>query len=250
MNFVERTLYQAVGGFDVVLALCRRWHELCLANPEAAHPFERGVHPHHDVRLAAYLAEAFGGPSLYSAGYGDESSVQRLHAGNGVHIELDEACLLEFDRALADVGVTGDPAAKASAYFRRATEEQRKYSVSASQVPNALPFNLAQKSPSGSDGQGTGTQISYEQMIATAHRLKGKVLRTARGNEFTVGVFKDCPFFTPASTGHGRSDGRLAAQRFLALYNECRSKRPADYQAVTRNASYFVVLMAESELNP
>jgi hemoglobin len=143
VNFVDGTLYHAIGGFDVVLALCRRWHDRCLANPDAAHPFEHGVHPHHDVRLAAYLAEAFGGPSLYSAGYGDESSVQRLHAGNGVHIELDEACLLEFDRALADVGISGEAAVAASAYFRRATEEQRKYSVSAEQVPANLPFNLA-----------------------------------------------------------------------------------------------------------
>lgn len=145
MNFVDGTLYQAVGGFDVILALCRRWHELCLANPDAAHPFEHGVHPHHDVRLAAYLAEAFGGPSLYSAGYGDESSVQRLQAGNGSHIELDEACLGGFDAALKDVGITGDAAGAASAYFRRATEEQRKYSVSAAQVPADLPFNLASR---------------------------------------------------------------------------------------------------------
>jgi hemoglobin len=94
------TLYEQVGGFDAILALTTRWHALCLQDPLAAHPFEHPLHPKHDERLAAYLAEAFGGPELYSAGYGDESSMQRLHAGNGVHVELDEACLTAFDRAL------------------------------------------------------------------------------------------------------------------------------------------------------
>ena len=136
-------LYHAIGGFDQVLALCRRWHERCLQNPDAAHPFEHQLHPRHDERLAAYLAEAFGGPALYSAGYGDESHVQRIHACNGVHAELDEACLLEFDLALADVGITGDPATAAGAYFRRATEAQRAYSGSDAKVPDDLPFNFA-----------------------------------------------------------------------------------------------------------
>jgi hemoglobin len=137
------SLYTEIGGFDKILELTHHWHELCLADPEAAHPFEHGVHPQHSERLAAYLAEAFGGPKLYTAGYGDESSVQRLHSGNGIHEELDEACLRAFDKALADVGVTGDAAQRASAYFRRATEAQRAYEDSATPVPADLPFNHA-----------------------------------------------------------------------------------------------------------
>jgi hemoglobin len=135
------TLYERVGGFDALLALCRHWHTLCSADPLAAHPFEHLTMPHHDERLAAYLAEALGGPPLYTAGYGDESSMQRLHAGNGVHPELDEACLALFDRALVEVGVAPEPAAELSAYFREATLAQRAYSRSPDQVPDGLPFN-------------------------------------------------------------------------------------------------------------
>lgn len=137
------TLYEAVGGFDVILTLTRRWHELCLADLVAAHPFEHDLHPRHDERLAAYLAEALGGPALYTAGYGDESSVQRIHAGNGVHPELDEACLAAFDRALADTDITGDIATRVSAYFRNATVAQRAYGEGAHLVPDDLPFNRA-----------------------------------------------------------------------------------------------------------
>lgn len=137
------SLYTELGGFDRLLALCRRWHELCLTDPVAAHPFEHDLHPQHDERLAAYLAEAFGGPALYTAGYGDEAYVTRIHACNGVHIELDEACLAQFDRALSDLGFPGPAAARASAYFRRATEGQREWSKPGAAVPDRLPFNYA-----------------------------------------------------------------------------------------------------------
>ena len=38
-----------------------------------------------DARRAprGYLAEAFGGPPLYSGGFGDESAMLRVHAGRG-----------------------------------------------------------------------------------------------------------------------------------------------------------------------
>src|SRR5579871_3549970 len=111
----DGSLYVRMGGFDKVLALTHHWHELCLADPAAAHPFEHDLHPQHSERLAAYLSEAFGGPPLYTAGYGDESHVQRIHACNGTHVELDEACLAAFDQALADLGFAEDAAAKASA---------------------------------------------------------------------------------------------------------------------------------------
>src|SRR5215831_20991276 len=143
MNASTRSLYDEIGGFDVVLALCRRWHALCLQDPIAAHPFEHDLHPKHDERLAAYMSEALGGPALYTAGYGDESAVQRIHACNGVHVELDEACLTLFDRALTDVGITGDTAARISAYFRTATEAQRTYGNPDAVVPDDLPFNYA-----------------------------------------------------------------------------------------------------------
>ena len=58
-----------------------------------------------------------------------------------------------------------------------------------------------------------------------------------------MGTYLDCPFFTPVSTGLGRSDGRRAAERWLARYNETGSLRPGDYADVTRNASYFIGLI-------
>jgi hypothetical protein len=85
--------------------------------------------------------------------------------------------------------------------------------------------------------------MTYRELLALARRWEGKTLETVTGKKFSVGVYLDCPFFTPASSGRGQSDGRKAAERFLARYNEIGSLRPGDYADVTRNASYFVGLL-------
>jgi hypothetical protein len=85
--------------------------------------------------------------------------------------------------------------------------------------------------------------VTYDELLDLARRLEGKRLETVTGKKFTVRIYLDCPFFTPASTGRGQSDGRKAAERFLARYNERGSLRPGDYADVTRNASYFVGLL-------
>ncbi len=85
--------------------------------------------------------------------------------------------------------------------------------------------------------------MTYDELLALARKLEGQTLATVTGKEFTVGIFLDCPFFTPASSGLGRSDGRKAAERFVARYNATGSLRPADYADVTRNASYYIGLL-------
>jgi hemoglobin len=100
------TLYEAVGGADGVGRLAHAWHERVLADEVVAHAFSHGFHPQHTERLAAYWAEAWGGPALYSQRYGDESSVVRMHSGNGPHEEMDRRAISCFDRALDDVGIT------------------------------------------------------------------------------------------------------------------------------------------------
>ena len=88
--------------------------------------------------------------------------------------------------------------------------------------------------------------MTYEELLALARQYAGRRLETVRGTKFTVGVYMDCPYFVPESTGLGRSDGRKAAERFLARYNDIRSIRPGDYSDVTRNASYFIGLITKS----
>ena len=60
-----------------------------MADEIVSHTFSHGYHPDHTARLAAYWAEALGGPTTYSQLYGDETSVVRMHSGNGPHEEMD-----------------------------------------------------------------------------------------------------------------------------------------------------------------
>ena len=99
------TLFEAIGGQAGVLHLAHAWHKRVLADIVVAHAFSHGYHPQHTERLAAYWGEAWGGPRLYSNQMGNESTVVRMHSGNGDHEEMDERAIGCFAQALQDVGI-------------------------------------------------------------------------------------------------------------------------------------------------
>src|SRR5919205_3034012 len=104
-----RSVYDALGGDPALLGLADAWHQRVMADPVASHPFSHGVRPDHSARLAAYWGEALGGPPAYSARFGDETSVVRLHSGHGPHEEMDRRAIACFDQALRDAGLTDEP---------------------------------------------------------------------------------------------------------------------------------------------
>ena len=92
-------------------------------------------------RLAAYWAEALGGPTRYSEAYGDETLVVRLHSGNGPHDDMDLRAIACFDQALADTGLATDDRLRQVLhdYFSWATTTtMSRYHDSADDVPEAL----------------------------------------------------------------------------------------------------------------
>lgn len=111
-----------------------------MADEVVSHAFSHGYHPQHTERLAAYWAEALGGPPRYSQRYGDESSVVRLHSGNGAHEEMDRRAIACFDQALEDVGLVAEPVRHLlHDYFAWATTTtMARYHESASDVPDGL----------------------------------------------------------------------------------------------------------------
>ena len=129
------SVYEAAGGADGLLALARAWHERCLADPVAAHPFSHGVHAEHLERLSAYWGEALGGPATYTAAIGDETRVLRMHAGNGEHAELDARAVACFDAALADVGYSGELRDALHDYFAWATTRMAAHPDTPDTVP-------------------------------------------------------------------------------------------------------------------
>jgi hemoglobin len=103
-----QTVYEAAGGSDGMLRLASAWHARVLVDEVVSHAFSHGYHPQHTERLAAYWAEALGGPPTYSERYGSETSVVRMHSGNGPHEEMDQRAIACFDQALDDAGLARD----------------------------------------------------------------------------------------------------------------------------------------------
>ena len=101
-NGTMQTVYEAAGGRDGLLRLARAWHTRVLEDEVVSHAFSHGYHPQHTERLAAYWAEALGGPTTYSDRFGSETSVVRIHSGNGPHDEMDQRAIACFDQALDD----------------------------------------------------------------------------------------------------------------------------------------------------
>ena len=58
-----QTVYEAAGGADGLLRLARAWHARVMADVVVSHAFSHRFHPEHSQRLAAYWAEAHGGPT-------------------------------------------------------------------------------------------------------------------------------------------------------------------------------------------
>src|SRR3712207_8894603 len=99
------TLFEAAGGEQGVLRLAHAWHARAVADEVVGHAFRHGFHPQHTERLAAYWVEALGGPPRFTGSYGDETSVVRMHSGNGAHVEMDDRAIACLDAAMADVGL-------------------------------------------------------------------------------------------------------------------------------------------------
>ena len=135
------TVFEAAGGMEGMRRLAEAWHKRVMADEVVAHAFSQGFHPQHTERLAAYWAEALGGPAAYTASYGDETTVVRMHSGNGVHEEMDRRAIACFDQALDDVGLSGNAALRQvlhDCFAWATTTTMARYHRSADDVPDGL----------------------------------------------------------------------------------------------------------------
>jgi hemoglobin len=136
------TVYEAAGGRQGLLVLAHAWHARCLADPVVAHAFSHGYREDHSERLAAYWAQALGGPTEFTDSMADESHVLRLHSGNGPHEEMDRRALAAFVLALDDAGLPEDPRLRQvlTDYFAWGIGYMGQYHESDDDVPDGLPL--------------------------------------------------------------------------------------------------------------
>ena len=135
------SIFEACGGLAGITRLAEAWHHRVLADDEVSHAFSHGYRADHVERLAAYWAEALGGPPVYSTTYGDETAVVRMHSGNGEHTEMDRRAIACFGQTLCDLGLDQDPRLERALldYFTWATTTtMARYHRSADDVPGGL----------------------------------------------------------------------------------------------------------------
>ena len=137
----DGSVYEAAGGDAGLLRLAAAWHERVLADEVVEHAFSHGYHPDHTRRLAAYWAEALGGPTTYTDSIADASTVVRMHSGDGPHDDMNERAIACFDAALADTDLAADPRLRGTLHdwFAWATEvHMNSYNDTAADVPDGL----------------------------------------------------------------------------------------------------------------
>ncbi|MGW5360751.1 group II truncated hemoglobin [Actinopolymorpha pittospori] len=155
-----QTVYEVAGAADGLLRLAHAWHARVMADEVVSHAFSHGFRADHSQRLAAYWAEALGGPTTYSDSYGDETSVVRIHSGNGPHEEMDRRAIACFDQALVDVGLARDDRLRQVLhdYFAwTTTTTMSRYHGSADDVPDGL--RIPQWSWNGLVGESSPDEI-------------------------------------------------------------------------------------------
>jgi hemoglobin len=134
------TVYDAAGGDLGLQALALAWHQRVMLDEVVSHAFSHGFREDHTERLAAYWAEALGGPADFSARCADETAVVRDHSGNGPHDEMNKRAIACFDQALTDVGIgEDDPVCVVlHDYFAWSTINVNRFERSADDVPEGL----------------------------------------------------------------------------------------------------------------
>ncbi len=136
-----QTVYEAAGGEEGLLGLARAGHTRVLEDEVVSHAFSHGFQPDHTERLAAYWAEAIPGALDVSGAYGDESSVVRMHSGNGLHEQMVFVGLCVLIRryaTLASPRAASFPRCCAATSRGRPRRTMSRYHQSADDVPDGL----------------------------------------------------------------------------------------------------------------
>ena len=137
------TLYEFAGGEQAFEPFAAALHARCLADPELNHPFSHAdQNPEHVPRLAAYLAEAMGGPPRYSTECADQAHVVWLHSGNGDMSDLGRRFADCFMLAADDAGWPRDPEFRAAirGYIEWAVDEVALSHPDDTDIPPGLPL--------------------------------------------------------------------------------------------------------------
>ena len=138
------SIYEFAGGQEAFVALAEATTKRCIADPELNHAFAQELNPRHDLNLAAYWAEVFGGPNIYSRKLGGHSGMLAIHAGHGTPNDWGDRFAACFIQAIDDAKLPDDPEFRGvlCEYIRWATHQVKSVSPPGSKVEPDQPMPL------------------------------------------------------------------------------------------------------------
>ncbi len=87
-----------------------RHYRRCLTDPLLTPQFGTTARPEHAARLAAWLAEVFGGPKTYSEKYGGHAAMVGHHRGRAISEEQRARFVKAMMEAADEAALPPDPA--------------------------------------------------------------------------------------------------------------------------------------------
>jgi CDGSH-type Zn-finger protein/truncated hemoglobin YjbI len=136
----EPTLFEWCGGLPALTRMTRIFYEKHVpADPLLAALFAN-MSPDHPVRVARWLGEVFGGPSLYSETYGGYNRMISQHLGKALTEEKRARWVELISLSAQEAGLPADPEFQAA--FRSYIEWGSRIALENSQVGAKPPPNM------------------------------------------------------------------------------------------------------------
>jgi CDGSH-type Zn-finger protein/truncated hemoglobin YjbI len=132
----EPTLFEWCGGLPALTRMTRLFYEKHVPADPLLAPLFANMAPDHPERVARWLGEVFGGPKLYSEGYGGYERMVSQHLGRGLTEDMRARWVSLIYRSAEEAGLPAD--AEFQAAFRSYIEWGSRLAAENSQ-PGAKP---------------------------------------------------------------------------------------------------------------
>ena len=138
----EPTVFEWVGGLPALLRLTHIFYEKYIPEDELLAPVFASMSPEHPKRVAAWLAEVFGGPKRYSTQYGGYTRMISQHLGKGITEDKRERWVELILKAAKDAGLPNDPefASVFGSYIEWGTRLAVENSTAGAHPPENMPM--------------------------------------------------------------------------------------------------------------
>src|SRR5438270_11317817 len=130
------TLYEWLGGREVLSRLIERFYEKVPADPLLA-PLFASMPKEHFEHVAQFIAEVFGGPADYSKLHGGHAAMIRHHRGKGITEQQRQRWVALLLETADELRLPGDPD------FRSALVAYLEWGSTLAVINSAMPRETA-----------------------------------------------------------------------------------------------------------